>query len=212
MKKFLFEGEGGVALIAVVLTVALVLGLFVMTFTSGTIGHLVTESHFKTRTSAQCGQEAIVIANKILVQTANQGLPAVLPAGVAINGEFNNPNVLNNAALNDFYEEVRSANVALALAVDLPVPGGANITVNSPPVAPVCTTLVDVDYMFYHNPDGTDQGTFEAFHTPVGGAGCQKGTFYAVQAVTQILNPATGLPTGVSTTEDSVFFKCGGRG
>lgn len=215
MKKFSFEGERGVALIAVVLTVALVLGLFVMTFTNGIIGQVVTANHVIARTSAQCGQEAIAITNQILIKTVTKGILPAVPAGVIINLITDDPDVAaENAGMNNFIEEVRAGNKKLAedtpIAIPLPAPGNpapaankANITVNRPP----CTTLVDVDYLFNDKGDGYSQETFDKYTSPTGGTACGEGTFYSITAVTQMVNPA-GTPTGVSTTANSIFFKC----
>lgn len=202
MKKKLFttKGEGGVALIAVVLTVALVLGLFVMVLTNGMIDSVVTENYTKAGAVSQCGQKALAITNQILINTARGQLLA-LPNGVKINDELGSSKLQpgdENGALNNFFEEIRGNT---ALAIDSPIVGDANYSPNIIITDAGCITDVDIDFLFHEEIDGEAITYLSGYHTKTGGTGCGEGDFYYITAVTR-------TTSGVSTNMSSAFFKC----
>jgi hypothetical protein len=197
MKKILFSkhGETGVALIAVILTITLVTALFVMSFTNGLIGKLVTQAHSRGRVAAQCAQGSFEIANAILVQVASTGIieqPTGLPEGVTV--KINNPN-------GQLVSESRGSKALVKgqpLSNDDPKVS-PNITVVDGP----CTTAVDVDYVLYSDDNPGEEKTFAtAYHEPIGGTACAEGGFYYMTAIT-----TNGKAV---MTSRSGYFKCPG--
>ncbi len=206
MKKILFskhevkqgakqQGDRGVAIIAVILTITLVTALFVMSFTNGLIGKLVTQTHSRGRAAAQCAQGSFEIANAMLVQIASTGIVTMatgLPAGVTI--VINDPDGLVN-------ESRRTGNKTMMvsgkfLSADDPKVN-PDITVTAGP----CITKVDIDYVLHDGDAPGEERTFAAaYHAPIGGTACAEGDFYSMTAVTT--NGAS------SVTSRSAYFKC----
>ena len=185
MKGFLKRngGDRGMAIIPVVLTTALVLALFVMAFTNSMIGKIVTETHRRTRTVAECAHGDLALSGQILLQMDDAGTPPALPAWVIVN------NVL--AA------EIRGGNIALANVNDR-VNFNPNITMTNP-AYPGCVTNVDIDYLFYDKSGGTAEEGITGSNASTGGALCEPGAFYAITAVATL--------AGASSQIEAAFCK-----
>jgi len=197
MRRFLFfsKGDGGVALIAVVFTVALVLALFVMAFKNALVGKLVTDRQLDRRLAMQCGQAALVIANGILVQAEDSGTLPENPPGVTINRKNGNEGGLpgQDATVINLIEEFRGSH---DLAADSP------LTANDIKIeAGNCTTYVDIDFLSHDSSPGEDGAIFMEYHGAAGGTACGDGNFYSVVAVTQMAGRS-------ETTVNSAFHKC----
>ncbi len=219
MKKSLFFNaeEKGVALIGVVLTSALVLGLFFMAFTNAIIGNVVSQNQEKIVQSKDCGRQALAIANQVLVQVYRNGNVDGFPNGVRITRvndtvetNVNARVAVQNPLLDNIVEEIQSNPW---LAIDSPIQGVAPPAVYAPNITITlggCVADVDIDFLFHDaQAEGEDEQHLNASHSTVGGTACGEGDFYAITAVTRMVNNV-GVPTGISTTSNSAFYKCKG--
>ena len=169
MKGFLKRngGDRGMAIITVVLTTALILALFVMAFTNSMIGNVVTATHRRTRTVAECAHGDLALSGQILLQLDEAGSPPALPQWVTVN----NAGVLAAEISGDVNSAADLVNVA------------PNITIQNP-AFPGCVTNVDIDYLFYdEGSGGTAKADLMGYNESTGGALCEPGDFYAITAV-----------------------------
>ncbi|MEK7747484.1 MAG: hypothetical protein AAB300_00185 [Nitrospirota bacterium] len=212
--------NNGSILITVVLTVALVTALIVMALTSGMIGQSVSIQHVRERRLAQCSQSALMVAYDVLAKVSDEGASQIAlinsktedTAGTKGTGISVSTNLARgDDTLNDFFEEL-SPNDTLVLDDILAVGGAAaaNITIKAGTFAPECgASSVDVDYLFYNSLQGFARTT-SGHPRKAGGAGCGKGDYYSIIAMTVPTGgavPPIGNQTAMSIAR-SAFFKC----
>jgi hypothetical protein len=185
MKGFLKRngGDRGMAIITVVLATALVLALFVMAFTNSMIGNVVTATHMRTRTVAECAHGDLALSGQILLQMDDAGTPPALPIWVTVN---------NNGVLAG-----EIAGNAVNLAADR-VNVAPNITIRNP-AYPGCMTNVDIDYLFYDKGGGGTAEKVIGDNQSTAGALCEPGDFYAITAVATL--------AGASSQIEAAFCK-----
>lgn len=186
--------ERGVALIAVVLVSALVLGLFAMTYTNVVIGNALVSTNKNTRIGVECGHGDVEFAMENVAKVTDDR--TVTEGGI----------ILDPGTVNEIDEN--AANGPLANALDEEgnliddVDGVANITI--PAGLPGCerlNTFVDLDFIYSRDLEQGSMGIGEAYHESVGGTYCTKG--HKVYAVTTLTTMAQG-----QSKVQSAYAKC----
>ncbi len=195
--------EEGVALIAVVLLISLVVGSIVIALTNSTVGRVLTSTQLRAKTTLECGQGDLDLANQLLVMgtrdVGSLGIqvgdkpPGAQPAGVQVDmGRAG-----GDPDQNDFAEELVGGEEGTAL--------GSDNVANNPDIVittnPNCITNIDIDFLFHHRLNQAEVDEASKYHTATGGTVCEEGDFYSITALTQ---GAAGSGSRVR----SAFYKC----
>ena len=196
--------ERGLAMIAIVLLVNLVVALVLLALTNSRVGQLVGLAHLRKKTISACAYGDLDLATQWLATLLNNsGALPVAPAGVVI-AVPPGANVPDVAPLYNELAYDKDVATLAAIAAD-----GADMTITN--ANSNCVTTVDIDYLFT---TGSGFGTPEDKnkYMPVNGPSgkgknrCMNSRIYSIFVVSSSINAIGG--TSPTTQARSLYNHC----